>query len=414
MFFFIFSVAKPYIRLIWIVWLNLSTAYYYYISDDIEIVFFSLDKDQNEDWKENAKFLPTDVHHQVAIYFRTPPFKENIDKDVFIQLRNKSNGMKSNEVKFHYLRCHELEPESIVQQTKKRKRLDLPEGYLGLKPPLSMSQISTILGESFNDDKPSNELSVEIKDSLTFNSFDEVDFDGLIDNLASLNIKEKTSEGIMNKSCSSEAEQEQMLKSSVINQIKESKKDKFFKFLPTLIAFEDESENNILHLFVLEESEDVSLLLKMLEYAPIDLLNQVNKMHMTPLLIAVSKNLWKIVRILLKHGADPKVKDKNGNNCVHLAAMFNFPFCMREVLASLLGDSTQKYLLDINGLNYDGLAPLHLSIISNSEICTKLLFEANANANITDGKSGKTPLHFAYERSPDLIAILRTQSRNRS
>ncbi|MGH0176201.1 UNVERIFIED_CONTAM: hypothetical protein FKN15_072304 [Acipenser sinensis] len=68
--------------------------------DDIEIIF-SL-----EGWEAKAEFAQTDVHRQIAIVFKAPPFNDldiTEEVDVNVQLRRVSDHMDSEPVKYTYL-----------------------------------------------------------------------------------------------------------------------------------------------------------------------------------------------------------------------------------------------------------------------------------------------------------------------
>ncbi|XP_017580004.1 transcription factor RelB isoform X2 [Pygocentrus nattereri] len=68
--------------------------------DDIEIIF-SLD-----DWEAKAEFAQTDVHRQIAIVFKSPPYQEqdiSEEVDVSVCLRRISDRMYSDPVKFTYV-----------------------------------------------------------------------------------------------------------------------------------------------------------------------------------------------------------------------------------------------------------------------------------------------------------------------
>ncbi|XP_051962605.1 transcription factor RelB-like [Xyrauchen texanus] len=68
--------------------------------DDIDIIF-SL-----EDWEAKAEFAQTDVHRQIAIVFKSPPFREqNTSEEVEVNvcLRRMSDRMDSEPVKFTYV-----------------------------------------------------------------------------------------------------------------------------------------------------------------------------------------------------------------------------------------------------------------------------------------------------------------------
>ncbi|KAF4104003.1 transcription factor RelB isoform X1 [Onychostoma macrolepis] len=68
--------------------------------DDIEIIF------SKDDWEAKAEFAQTDVHRQIAIVFKTPPFREqNVTEEVEVSvcLRRMSDRMDSEPVKFTYV-----------------------------------------------------------------------------------------------------------------------------------------------------------------------------------------------------------------------------------------------------------------------------------------------------------------------
>uniref|UniRef100_A0A3B4AJM2 RHD domain-containing protein n=1 Tax=Periophthalmus magnuspinnatus TaxID=409849 RepID=A0A3B4AJM2_9GOBI len=67
--------------------------------DDIEIVF------RRDSWKANGEFAQTDVHRQVGIVFKTPPYQDqNITEEVEVSLclRRISDQMESEPVTFIY------------------------------------------------------------------------------------------------------------------------------------------------------------------------------------------------------------------------------------------------------------------------------------------------------------------------
>ncbi|XP_026081899.1 transcription factor RelB homolog isoform X1 [Carassius auratus] len=68
--------------------------------DDIEIIF------SKDDWEAKAEFAQTDVHRQIAIVFKSPPFREqNITEEVEVSvcLRRISDRMDSEPVNFTYV-----------------------------------------------------------------------------------------------------------------------------------------------------------------------------------------------------------------------------------------------------------------------------------------------------------------------
>lgn len=77
--------------------------------DDISICFFDVDSG----WESYGEFSPTDVHRQVAIVFRTPPYKNQQIHEatkVFFQLKRSSDGETSDSKDFTYLPLHHVQP----------------------------------------------------------------------------------------------------------------------------------------------------------------------------------------------------------------------------------------------------------------------------------------------------------------
>lgn len=69
-------------------------------ADDIEIIF------RQGSWKANGEFAQTDVHRQIAIVFKTPPYQDQDiaeEVEVSISLRRISDQMESDPISFTYL-----------------------------------------------------------------------------------------------------------------------------------------------------------------------------------------------------------------------------------------------------------------------------------------------------------------------
>ncbi|KAJ9583105.1 hypothetical protein L9F63_022548, partial [Diploptera punctata] len=91
---------------------------------NIKIKFFELDEEDNEVWCDYGKFSELDVHHQYAIVFRTPPYRDTeIDKtvDVFLQLYRPTDGDCSEPIKFSY------KPSDKAGRARKRARNSLTD-----------------------------------------------------------------------------------------------------------------------------------------------------------------------------------------------------------------------------------------------------------------------------------------------
>ncbi|XP_073340460.1 proto-oncogene c-Rel isoform X1 [Pagrus major] len=93
--------------------------------DDIEIIF------RRGSWKASGEFAQTDVHRQIAIVFKTPPYQDQdiIDEvEVSVALRRLSDQMESEPIGFTYL-PHNPDPYEV-----KRKRKIKPDISFRDKP----------------------------------------------------------------------------------------------------------------------------------------------------------------------------------------------------------------------------------------------------------------------------------------
>ncbi|XP_038074909.1 putative transcription factor p65 homolog [Patiria miniata] len=85
--------------------------------DDIEVVFFD-----DEKWEINANFGPSDIHRQVAIVCKTPPYKtKNIQQPVTVQfkLRRKSDRETSDPMDFIF-KPIDLDADGVIAKRRKK------------------------------------------------------------------------------------------------------------------------------------------------------------------------------------------------------------------------------------------------------------------------------------------------------
>uniref|UniRef100_A0A8D3ASD3 V-rel avian reticuloendotheliosis viral oncogene homolog B n=1 Tax=Scophthalmus maximus TaxID=52904 RepID=A0A8D3ASD3_SCOMX len=91
--------------------------------DDIEIIF------RRGSWKANGEFAQTDVHRQIAIVFKTPPYQDqNLTEEVEVNvaLRRISDKMESESVAFTYL-PHNLDPYEVKRKTRIKSDISFRE-----------------------------------------------------------------------------------------------------------------------------------------------------------------------------------------------------------------------------------------------------------------------------------------------
>ena len=73
---------------------------------EIKVRFFELDDEGNQVWESFGSFSESDVHHQVAIVFRTPPYHDsmiNHPVTTFVQLYRPKDGEYSEARSFVFL-----------------------------------------------------------------------------------------------------------------------------------------------------------------------------------------------------------------------------------------------------------------------------------------------------------------------
>ncbi|MDB5987725.1 MAG: ankyrin repeat protein [Nevskia sp.] len=125
--------------------------------------------------------------------------------------------------------------------------------------------------------------------------------------------------------------------------------------------------------------------------------NQLDALDQTALIAAVSHNSIACVRLLLDHGADPKVTDNAGWTPLIFAAYFGGS----DELLNLLLDRGA----DINAQNDRGITALYLASASGHVPQVKLLLARGADRQLAS-KSGYTPLRIAQLKTLDPIVAL--------
>lgn len=99
--------------------------------DDIEIIFHM------DDWEAKAEFAQTDVHRQIAIVFKSPPYQEqDISEEVEVNvcLRRISDRMHSDPVKFTYIPLN-TDPYEVKRKRKIKSDIKFNDDCRGMPAP---------------------------------------------------------------------------------------------------------------------------------------------------------------------------------------------------------------------------------------------------------------------------------------
>ncbi|KAG8001988.1 Transcription factor RelB, partial [Nibea albiflora] len=91
--------------------------------DDIEIIF------RRGSWKASGEFAQTDVHRQIAIVFKTPPYQDQDiteEVEVSVALRRLSDQMESEPISFTYL-PHNPDPYEVKRKRKIKSDISFRE-----------------------------------------------------------------------------------------------------------------------------------------------------------------------------------------------------------------------------------------------------------------------------------------------
>lgn len=427
--------------------------------DQIKIRFYETDEKNMVIWEGEGKFSAADVHHQVAIAFWTPPYKNTNGNGakVFIELMRPIDGETSNCVTFTYI-CALNDTMS-----KKRKYNPLVNDSEMWSANLSPTEKMFCESESckLNDDPPSSNVSEDLlgnqEDDLDiFESFDDFflaqsslpeieveprnmeDFLEFLQNgkTDSLNPVEtdaiaygqpfetscseyfagkpmnwasgKTEEGARRPDVEALPESYCPMKEEIVESVLTSRGSSFnmgkvstlVGFLKMLAILHLSNGNVLLHLAVILSKESkflVEIVLGLSKKA----INRKNFRGHTPLQLAALYNKITIFKFLLSKGADVFSRDTEWNTVFHIVAKKNRPECLLYLLLH-----TKNKLPPDDMWNKEGLTPLHLAVIHGSNECVRLLLKYGWDCNIRDQKASRTPLHLAVQLQPSTVPLL--------
>ncbi len=127
---------------------------------------------------------------------------------------------------------------------------------------------------------------------------------------------------------------------------------------------------------------------------------KIGNWRTTALHQAVQLGLVDIVQLLLERGADPNLRDGDGDSPLHLAILNHHAQIIRQLL---------NQGADPNAINDDGNTPLLLASESGDRHIVRLLLDKGADPNLRD-KSDNSVLHLAIGKGYEpVVAMLLNQ-----
>ncbi|ODN05603.1 NF-kappa-B inhibitor cactus [Orchesella cincta] len=170
----------------------------------------------------------------------------------------------------------------------------------------------------------------------------------------------------------------------------------------------DEDGDTQLHVAVMQGyTEGVCFLISMVPHPSV--LDFQNDLCQTALHVAVLAGQPKLARRLVAAGARVDMRDRNGNTPLHLACTQGDMESLQALTTALAVLETTELQLkypsfaqalpqQLDLLNYDGQAPIHLAAIGGHCDVIRALHWLGTDLNAKDGKGGRTALHYSVER----------------
>ncbi|XP_044756435.1 nuclear factor NF-kappa-B p110 subunit-like [Coccinella septempunctata] len=392
---------------------------------NIKVRFYELDEKDDCLWEDFGKFNDLDVHHQYAIVFRTPAYKNrDIGRpvNVFMELVRPSDNARSEPKEFQYTPAS-----NYGKPGSKRARpndFDSSEydtassaGSAGsVAIPRTIENMSNELNDIRINDIDSEELNKLINDinsdefreifnknkseyeSAIFGNSDSFSFTNISMDFPVNNITKR------NYLLSSTLEQSHSYKKKVVRVVQE-----ITEYLRTKPSDENDTIKHIKHYLsnlsggynalhlaaMIGDVRTIELFIKLIvQYKLFEIVNIPTKTGQgTALHIAVVCGDVELARSLITNcQADISVVDNNLNTPLHLAsedASGNMTECL---MRSVSGRS------HIDLKNKSGNTALHIAVKRGNLKAVKILYRYGADVNARHLKSGFTPLRFAVER----------------
>jgi len=393
---------------------------------DIQVKFFQLDDNEERVWEEFAEFTEGDVHHQYAIAFKTPPYKDQTvseDVNVFFELYRPSDSAFSEPKAFRYKPREEVRlgkrariatrsqplPSRPVQDDSEVQRVPNGETSFKLENIIDNLLQNEDYMDSLNEPSPYDHMipTTDVVPDLLMFSKPLLDLSNTpIITVGHSICTDSGTAGPSPPTGVQEAGREvntEMLRTmteamSNLTTIctSDRARDSVRDSLSNLMT--NEEGNNIVHMAVSTSSAGaLKLITEMFrKIGTLDILDDQNKARKTPLHLSAELGQAECVRILLDCQASPDRLDLEGETPVHIAVRNNDLETLRYLLS---------FKADPNIPNNFGKFPLHLAVENNLLVAVQLLVSSGVDVEARDQVSGKTVLHLAVERQLEEMVL---------
>ncbi|XP_055625537.1 nuclear factor NF-kappa-B p110 subunit isoform X2 [Toxorhynchites rutilus septentrionalis] len=419
--------------------------------NNIKIRFYELDDNDQEVWQEWGVFSEADVHHQYAIAFKTPAYRnKDITEpvEVHMQLFRPRDKCQSEPVPFKYnprqgafafpstsrkrQRVHSGNISSEIPTVVPNEVAPGPSRLPPLHQPFPMMTVHGHIPESSTISKEFNKSGIiqeileshiptTIANDISFNSSDFKDFVhcnseelhkliseiGEAQELSKLETDSVSSAHLDGGAAQFERALERYLDTNqhakdveilkkilAIIRMFRRDYDKCRELISALWMSSNKHKVNCLHKAI--ERRDVMIACKLVallvDYHLRELLDLSNERNETALHLAVTANLVEVVDTLVLSGARISCCDYRGNSALHRAVVEN----AFESLGALL-DHCKRSGLRVDSTNDEGYTVWHVAVMCKNLKITRLLMERGVSYTGRDVKHGNNILHIAVE-----------------
>jgi ankyrin only family protein len=177
----------------------------------------------------------------------------------------------------------------------------------------------------------------------------------------------------------------------------------------------DDDGDNQLHIGVMQGyMSAVSTLISLIPHPSV--LDFQNNLGQTALHLSILTRQPRMTHLLVSSGAKLDMQDCNGNTPLHLVAENGDVDCLQALMTGISTSQispvhyeydygkTSLGMPNIDLINFDGLAPIHLAAKGGHVDVIRALHWLGTNLNIGDGKGGRTALHYAIAHDQILAA----------